>query len=68
MLLYSEVDAGIFEQTLNVWICIFQKMVIMSNLEIDLGPLKFLLKIWDPFFCPKILDPLKKLRAGIPHW
>ena len=45
MLLYSEVDAGIFEQTLNVWICIFQKMVIMSNLEIDLGPLKFLLKI-----------------------
>ena len=36
-----------------------------SNFEIDLRPLKFPLKIWDPlFFCPKIWDPLKDSLGG----
>ena len=75
-LLYSEVAAGVFEQYIrpsNVLICIFQKKwkfwkKVGLTLKLIWDPLNFLLKILDPLFCcPKIWDPLKTLRVGIPH-
>ena len=76
-LLYSEVAAGVFEQYIrpsNVLICIFQKKwkfwkKVGLTLKLIWDPLNFLLKILDPLFCcPKIWDPLKTLRVGIPHY